>query len=247
MLPWMRYESQATMHMDGAVRMLEHFNIRRRRNTSSRVSRPFSPLVFIDEMIDKPSNSITSPPKSSSTYVAIQEACMFCDVFLRIGFRKAPSLTIPEGAKIPKGSEFDVEQVIYTADGTWLRVSKQTMSTILKTKEGVMATGWVCAEPREMDPLCIPASSQLFVSLWDRDQALHNVRSSPSASEPSIAKIASGQMYIASEVVTREDEEWIRLHPQTLHTHRLPDKPCWLAVYLKNESHFLKRVETLGS
>ena len=35
MLPWMRYESQGTMHMDGAVRMLEHFNIRRRRNTSS--------------------------------------------------------------------------------------------------------------------------------------------------------------------------------------------------------------------
>lgn len=140
-----------------------------------------------------------------------------------------------------------MEQVIYTADGTWLRVSKQTMSSILKTKEGVMATGWVCAEPRDMDPLCIPASSQLFVSLWDRDQALHNVRSSPSASEPSIAKIASGQMYIASEVVTRDDEEWIRLHTQTLHTHRLPDKPCWLAVYLKNESHFLKRVETLGS
>ena len=35
MLPWMRYESQGTMHMDGAVRMLEHFNIRRRRNSSS--------------------------------------------------------------------------------------------------------------------------------------------------------------------------------------------------------------------
>lgn len=35
MLAWMRYESQGTMHMDGAVRMLEHFNIRRRRNTSS--------------------------------------------------------------------------------------------------------------------------------------------------------------------------------------------------------------------
>lgn len=34
-------------------------------------------IVFIDEMIDKPSNSITSPPKSSSTYVAINEACMF--------------------------------------------------------------------------------------------------------------------------------------------------------------------------
>lgn len=31
MLPWMRYESQGTMHMDGAVRMLEHFNIRRRQ------------------------------------------------------------------------------------------------------------------------------------------------------------------------------------------------------------------------
>lgn len=37
LLPWMRYESQGTMHMDGAIRMLEHFNIRRRRNTSSRL------------------------------------------------------------------------------------------------------------------------------------------------------------------------------------------------------------------
>ena len=72
------------------------------------------------------------------------------------------------------------------------------------------------------------------------DQALHNIRSNPSASDPSIAKIASGQMYIASEVVKKEDEEWIRLHPQTLHTYRLPDKPCWIAVYIKNETHFLK-------
>lgn len=194
-------------------------------------------------MIDKPSNSITTPPKSSSAYVAIQEACRSDRLWQHIGFRKAPSLAIPEGAKIPKGSEFEVEQVIYTADGTWLRVSRKTMSSILQTNEGLMATGWICAEPREMDPFCIPTSSQLYVSLWDKDQALHNVRSSPSASEPSIAKIASGQMYIASEVVTREDEEWIRLHPQTLHTHRLPDKPCWLAVFLKNETHFLKRVD----
>ena len=77
------------------------------------------------------------------------------------------------------------------------------------------------------------------------DQALHNIRSNPSASDPSIAKIASGQMYIASEVVKKEDEEWIRLHPQTLHTYRLPDKPCWIAVYIKNETHFLKRVESV--
>lgn len=52
-------------------------------------------------------------------------------------------------------------------------------------------------------------------------------------------------MYIASEVVKKEDEEWIRLHPQTLHTYRLPDKPCWIAVYIKNETHFLKRVESV--
>lgn len=74
---------------------------------------------------------------------------------------------------------------------------------------------------------------------------MHNVRPSPSASDVSIAKIASGQMYIACEVVEKEGEEWIRLHPQTLHTHRLPDKPCWIAVYLKNEAHFLKRVESV--
>ena len=69
------------------------------------------------------------------------------------------------------------------------------------------------------------------------------MRSSPSAADLSIAKIASGQMYIASEVVKKEDEEWIRLHPQTLHTYRLPDKPCWIAVYLKNETRFLKKVD----
>ena len=79
---------------------------------------------------------------------------------------------------------------------------------------------------------------------YDVDQALHNIRSNPSASEQSIAKIASGQMYIASEVMTKEGEEWIKLHPQTLHTHRLPDKSCWMAVYLNNETHFLKRMDS---
>lgn len=54
-------------------------------------------------------------------------------------------------------------------------------------------------------------------------------------------------MYIASEVVTKEGEEWIKLHPQTLHTYRLPDKPCWMAVYLQNETQFLKRVDTLST
>ena len=77
------------------------------------------------------------------------------------------------------------------------------------------------------------------------DQALHNIRSSPSTSDVSIAKIVSGQMYIASEVVEKEGEEWIRLHPQTLHTYRLPDKPCWMAVFLQNETHFLKRVDSM--
>lgn len=31
-----------------------------------------------------------------------------------------------------------------------------------------LTTGWVCAEPREMDPCCIPANSQLFISLWNK-------------------------------------------------------------------------------
>ena len=35
MMRWMRYESQGTMHMDGAIRMLNNFNAKRRRNTSS--------------------------------------------------------------------------------------------------------------------------------------------------------------------------------------------------------------------
>ena len=53
------------------------------------------------------------------------------------------------------------------------------------------------------------------------------------------------EWFINSFVVKKEDEEWIRLHPQTLHTYRLPDKPCWIAVYIKNETHFLKRVESV--
>lgn len=69
------------------------------------------------------------------------------------------------------------------------------------------------------------------------------MRSSASTSDASIAKIPSGQMYVASEVVDKEGEQWIRLHQQTLHTHRLPDKPCWMAVCLKAEEQFLKRVE----
>ncbi|KNB46852.1 calcium/calmodulin protein kinase [Blastocystis sp. subtype 4] len=225
MLPWMRYESQGTMHMDGAVRMLEHFNIRRRRNTS----------IMMDDFNTQPTNTIITPSKTNASFVAIKDA----------HFRKAPSLSIPEGATIPKGTEFEVEQVIYTADGTWLRVSLDTVKLILKNDSSSITTGWICAEPREADPFCIPSNSQLFVSLWNKDQALHNVRPSPSASDVSIAKIASGQMYIACEVVEKEGEEWIRLHPQTLHTHRLPDKPCWIAVYLKNEAHFLKRVESV--
>ena len=83
-------------------------------------------------------------------------------------FRKAPSLSIPEGKAIPRGSEFDVEQVIYTADGPWLRVSLETMKRLLQNETGALITGWVCAEPREMDPLCVPSDSQLFVSLWNK-------------------------------------------------------------------------------
>lgn len=87
----------------------------------------------------------------------------------------------------------------------------------------------------------------MLVMLLVIDQALHNIRSNPSGNDPSIAKIASGQMYIASEVETKDGEEWIKLHPQTLHTHRLPDKPCWMAVYLNNETHFLKRVDNIST
>ena len=84
----------------------------------------------------------------------------------------------------------------------------------------------------------------ITVSSFDNvDKALHNVRSSPSAAEGSIAKIPSGQMYVASEVVEKDGEQWIRLHQQTLHSHRLPDKPCWMAVQLKAEEQFLKRVD----
>ena len=80
-------------------------------------------------------------------------------------------------------------------------------------------------------------------SFHNLDKALHNVRPSPSAAETSIAKIPSGQMYVASEVVDKEGEQWIRLHQQTLHSHRLPDKPCWLAVHLKTGEQFLKHVD----
>ena len=88
-------------------------------------------------------------------------------------------------------------------------------------------------------------SFENHLPLHQIDQALHNVRSSPSTSEQSIAKIASGQMYIASEVISKDNEVWIKLHPQTLHTHRLPDKPCYMAVTLNNGNNFLKRVESI--
>ena len=61
-----------------------------------------------------------------------------------------------------------MEQIIYTADGTWLRVSAQTLAAIVQDKGAVTTTGWICAEPREMDPYCIPSTSQLYVSLWSK-------------------------------------------------------------------------------
>lgn len=122
----------------------------------------------MDELIDKPTNAITEPAKANSAFVAIKDCCSACLVSSRAGSRKAPSLAIPEGPAIPKGSRFDVEQIIYTADGTWLRVSAQTLQAVVKDKAAAATTGWVCAEPREMDPFCIPAASQLYVSLWSK-------------------------------------------------------------------------------
>lgn len=125
-------------------------------------------IVFIEEMLDKPSNAITTPAKTASQFVAIRDCRKVYRGYSSIDCRKAPSLTIPEGPLIPKGTEFEVEQVIYTADGSWLRISLETMKKILKDTQTNMTTGWVCAEPREMDPYCIPANSQLFVSLWNK-------------------------------------------------------------------------------
>ena len=70
--------------------------------------------------------------------------------------------------KIEKGTEFEVEQVMYTADGSWLRVSVETMKKIVKETTPTMTMGWICAEPREKDPMCIPADAQLFASLWNK-------------------------------------------------------------------------------
>lgn len=81
-------------------------------------------------------------------------------------------MSIPEGTTISKGTEFEVEQVIYTADGTWLRVSPETVKQILKDEPSSVTTGWICAEPREADPFCIPSNSQLFVSLWNKGRCL---------------------------------------------------------------------------
>ena len=122
----------------------------------------------MDELIDKPTNAITEPAKANSAFVAIKDCCGCSPTLSHAGFRKAPSLAIPEGPAIPRGSRFDVEQIIYTADGTWLRVSAQTLQAVVKDKVAVATTGWICAEPREMDPFCIPAASQLYVSLWSK-------------------------------------------------------------------------------
>ena len=119
-------------------------------------------------MFDKPTNTIRTPSKAASMFVAIQDCRLILYLlYLWIDFRKAPSLTIPEGALLPKGTEFEVEQVIYTADGSWLRVSIDTIKKICKENMN-LTTGWVCAEPREMGPYCIPANSQLFISLWNK-------------------------------------------------------------------------------
>ena len=123
---------------------------------------------MMDDFNTQPTNTIITPSKTNASFVAIKDARSDMETRLFVDFRKAPSLSIPEGATIPKGTEFEVEQVIYTADGTWLRVSLETVKQILKNDSSSITTGWICAEPREADPFCIPSNSQLFVSLWNK-------------------------------------------------------------------------------
>lgn len=53
--------------------MLEHFNLRRRRNTSSGFFLMTQIVVFIDELALQPGNAVVTPVKSAQRYVAMKE------------------------------------------------------------------------------------------------------------------------------------------------------------------------------
>lgn len=132
---------------------------------------------MMDDWNSQVPNTTTTAAKSNACFIAVKDcrtssflpSLSSLSLLSRswIDFRKAPSLVIPEGATIPKGTTFEIEQVIYTADGTWLRVSTATIKTILQD-ETTLSMGWVCAEPRGDDPNCIPSDTKLFQSLWNK-------------------------------------------------------------------------------
>ncbi|KAK8791025.1 hypothetical protein WA158_005656 [Blastocystis sp. Blastoise] len=224
---WMRYESQSTMHMDGAMRMLENFNTKRRRNTSK-------DLQSIQQIADR------SPAKQEpkDRYLTLYPTEL----------RYAPSLNIESTEVLQPGTILATEQVVYTIDGTWLRLSNDCIVSLFVSKskspdyKPPLNLKWVCAEMRNENPLCVPINCLLYESLWEKDTALHNVRNAPSVESEHVGKLPSGQRYIATEEIVNDSGTWIHLHPQTIHTHKITTDECWLCCSLKNEAPFLQQI-----
>lgn len=76
------------------------------------------------------------------------------------------------------GTILTAEQVMYTMDGTWLRLSTDCIIS-LHVHEATtpdykppLHLKWVCAERRNEDPLCIPSNCLLYESLWVKSMLL---------------------------------------------------------------------------
>lgn len=97
-------------------------------------------VVFIDELALQPGNAVVTPVKSAQRYVAMKE-CRRNVAGVSPRFQKSAFVVHSGGKGRSRGeSEFDVEQVIYTADGTWLRVSLETMKRLLQNETGALLT-----------------------------------------------------------------------------------------------------------
>ncbi|KAK8792918.1 hypothetical protein WA158_005082 [Blastocystis sp. Blastoise] len=199
---WMRFESTSTMHMDGAIRMLENYNMKRKNKQQD-----------IDvEMTNIPSSSLEpqkqSPVTNEIRYLTIYPAEL----------RLAPSLNCNIQDVIQPGTILVADQVVYTVDGTWLRITPECIASIHVHKattpdyQPPYQLKWICAEARSMDPLCIPVDSMLFESLWEKNTALHNVRNGPTINSDHVGRLPSGQRFIATEMTQNAEgtrREWM--------------------------------------
>lgn len=164
---------------------------------------------------------IEQPPKPTFNYYTVTE----CYVF------KSSSTALPYIQKIPERENREVDKILYTLEGTWLRLAKNE-------KNEKNESNWICAEQIERDPMCIPAGCVLFLSNYPRHKSSHTIRHTTRVADKPIGKIPGGFAYIGTRVIETEEGVWIELHKQTLWSFRVLTKdsvPVYVCVRLGNQ------------